>query len=350
MPEITETELKKQIRGSEFQKFYFLYGEEKYLVGYYADRILSKADAGGPPDFNLQRMDGETAGIDAIASAVEALPVLAGRKCVAVRDLDVPALKAGETAKFRQLLSDLPETCVLVVYELSLAVDGYRNKGWKKFLKEAAGAGCVVRFRERTKYQLGKELCRLAERRGCTLSQQNAAHLIGFCGTGMLTAFSEIEKLCAYTESGEITAQTIDRLTTRNLEARVFELSNAVFAGDGTRVYEILNGLFFQNEEPVGILSVLSLAYLDVYRVRAAVQSGLSALEPAKYFNYRGVEFRLERAERICGRFSTSMIRDSLEALFQADTALKSARGSRRILLERLIARLLLIGKGEKAD
>ena len=347
MPEITEAELKKQITAADFQKLYFLYGEEKYLVGAYAEKILSKAGAGGPGDFNRQKLEGG-AGVDDIAAAVEALPVLAERKCVAVSDLDVPALRAGEAAKLRQLLDDLPESCVLVLSLPTLEIDERRDRGWKKFIALAEKAGAAVRFRRRTQTQLERMLCAGAARRGCALSRENAARLVDSCGTDLRTVLNELEKLCAFTGSGEISAQTVGLLATRNLEARVFDLSKAVFAGNGDRAYGILDGLFYRNEEPVAVLSVLSGAYLDLYRVRAAVQSGLPATEPAKYFDYARREFRLTNAERLSGRFTTPMLRESLSALLEADLALKSARGDRRTVLEALVARLLWIAKGER--
>ena len=42
------------------------------------------------------------------------------------------------------------------------------------------------------------------------------------------------------------------------------------------------------------------------------------------------------------------MLRQSLGALLEADTALKSARGDRRLILEKLIAQLIWITEKEK--
>ena len=43
MPEITEQELKKQIEKSSFARLYFLYGEEKYMVEHFAQKLIAKA-------------------------------------------------------------------------------------------------------------------------------------------------------------------------------------------------------------------------------------------------------------------------------------------------------------------
>ena len=79
MPEITETELKKQIERGTFGNLYLLHGEEKYLLKLYANRLIDKACGSSFQDFNLQKMDGGSTSIDEIADAVEALPLLAER-------------------------------------------------------------------------------------------------------------------------------------------------------------------------------------------------------------------------------------------------------------------------------
>lgn len=350
MPEITELELKKQIDRSEFMRLYFLYGEEKYLVGYYAQKLIAKTSAQGPKDFNLQRFTGASLSVDDLAAAAEALPVMAERKCVAVSDLDLNVLRGVQAEKLNELLSDLPETCVLVIYQPSLTFDARRDQAWKKFLTAVNKIGCTVPFRRKSESELVKIICAAAEKRGCTLSRQNASKMLSLCGTDLLTARSEIEKLCAYTGSGEISAQSVDLLTTKNLEARVFDLSKAIFWGSSDKAYGILSQLFYQNEDPVGILSVLAGAYLDLYRVKISLQSGLPATEPAKYFDYARKEFRLTNAERDAKRYSVAMLRQSLDAILKTDIALKSARGDRRLALEKLLSELIWIVEKEKMN
>lgn len=345
MPEITEAELKKQIEKSEFAGLYFLYGEEKYLVSHYTGKLAEKAGGRQYPDFNLQRFDGGESGADRIAEAANALPFCAERKCVVVSDPDAAAMKAGEAEKWKELVSSLPETTVLVVSLPNLETDEKKNQNWRKFIDLMKRHGSAVRFDRRTGAQLQKLLCSGAAKRGCTLSRANADRLVSSCGADLRTLLGELEKLCAFAGKAEITAQIIDRLVVKNLEARVFDLSKAVLSGNGDKAYTLLDLLLGQGEEPVAILSVLSSAYLDLYRVRVSVQSGFSATEPAKYFDYARKEFRLRNAERDAGQYPAGMYRESLKALLEADTALKSARGDRRTVLEKLIAKLLILAE-----
>lgn len=348
MPEITETELKKQMEKSEFQRVYFLFGPEKYPMRIAAEKLAEKAYGGNFPDFNFQKFDGGETEIDTIANAVQALPMLSERKCVSVSALDAGNLRSVEAEKLWQLLSDIPETTVIIFSFPTFDFDIKKEKNWKKFYAMVVKTGAAVEFKRRTPAQLEKLLAAAAAKRGCSLQGRTASRIVGLCGTDMDTLFNELEKLCAFAAGGEITPQMADLLTTKNLETRVFDLSKAILAGNYDRAFQVLNQLFEQNEEPVAILSVLSGAFLDLYRVRAAVQSGMDALEPAKHFDYARKEFRLMNAQRDGKRLSMRMLRESLRALLAADTALKSARGNRSLILEKLIAELLCISEEGK--
>lgn len=58
------------------------------------------------------------------------------------------------------------------------------------------------------------------------------------------------------------------------METTVFLLSNALVRGDYSKAYALLDLLMAQREEPYTILAVLSSAYIDMYRVRAAIEAG----------------------------------------------------------------------------
>ncbi|HEX3039271.1 MAG TPA: DNA polymerase III subunit delta [Caproiciproducens sp.] len=348
MPEITEADLKKQIEKSAFSSLYFLHGEEKYLVGYYARKLIDKAKGTAFEDFNFQRFEGGAASMDEIAAAAEALPFMAERKCVAVSDLDAESLRAQEFDKLIELISNIPDTTVLVIYLPSVTIDYKADKKWKKFITLAEQKGNSIQLKKRTNADLEKLLCAGAAKRGCELSRVDAGRVIAYSGNDLQTLYNELEKLCSYVGKREITPQIIDRLVTKNLEARVYDLSKAILAGQYDKAYGILDLLFYQNEEPVTVLAVLSSAYLDMYRVRTSIQGGYGVLESAKYFDYTRKEFRLTNAERDSKRLTTAMLRESLQTLLSADVSLKSARGDRRVTMEKLIAQLLLIAEKER--
>ena len=349
MPEWTEAELKKKTDQQEFARFYFLYGDEKFLLKQAAQRLVRKAAGDRFLDFNLQTFDGSTASASAIAAAAEALPFFAERKCVAVSDWDAEAKGAQEEKELETLLKTLPETTVLVLYLPTVEINLKKPGKWKALLSLAKSEGASVCFARKTERELQKILCAAAAKRGCTLSRQDAEYLVFLCGRELQTLHQELEKLCAFVKEGEITRKTIDLVAVRNMETTVFLLAKALVAGDSEKSYRLLDLLFYQKEEPIALLAALSAQYLDLYRVKAALQSGGTASDPSSCFasTYKGKEFRLQNAERDGKRLSLDALRESLSILLETDLALKGSRTEERVLLEEAIAKLLLAAKKE---
>ncbi len=333
-----EKKLKEDLQKG-VRPVYVLYGEEGYLSSRYATRIASLAVSDDLGGFNLQTFDGDTASLDQITEAIDALPLMAEKKCVVIRDLDITA--GDDLEKIMPLIEDPSPTTVTVFSYLHLQPQPQKSAKWKNFLKAAETTGAVVQFTKRTATEIAASLCTAAARRGCVLSSQNAALLVQQCGDDVILLGNELDKLAALANGGEITAELIKAVATRNLEARVFDLSKAILQHQGDRAYEILHTLLQQKEKPVAILAVLTNAYVDMYRAKVAQAHG-GADEIARMFpSYKGKEFRLRYAARDAAALSMPALYRALDILATADTALKSSRASSRVVLEQTLAQLL---------
>lgn len=351
--QITETELKKQLKEGRFARVYFLYGEESYLTAHYAAQIAAKAVGDSAlAEFNLQKFDGQSCTADEIEDAAEALPVMADRKCVVVRDFDVASGGTAAQEKVLALVKDPPEGCVLVFWLDALEADVKKNAKWKAFLNAVDKAGAAVHFPRKTAGDITKLLCSGASRRGSALSPDNARRMQERCGNDLNLLLGELDKLSAYAEGREITREDIETLGVQNLEASVFDLSKALLQGSYAKAYSIIHRLFTMREEPVAILAVLSNAYADLYRAKVARAAGEQAESLAGAFAYRGKEFRLRNAARDSASIPLSVLRESLETLAEADRMLKSSRTDKRVVLEQTAAKLILLSRtgGARTD
>ncbi|MCI9414071.1 MAG: DNA polymerase III subunit delta [Clostridiales bacterium] len=344
---ITESELKKHLKEGKLSSLYFLYGEESYLTAHYASLIAEKAAGGSDFDeFNLQKFDGQDSDLRAIEEAVEALPLMADRKCVVVRDWDAAAGGQAGQERLLALVADLPDTCTLIFWQDSVPAEVKKNAKWKAFAAAAEKQGVVAAFPRKSAADIVRLLVTGAGRRGCTLSQDNARLMVERSGDDLNLLLNELDKLCALAGEGEITRQHIETAGMRNLEASVFDLAKAILQGQYERAYGIIYRLMDQREEPVSVLSVLSSAYADLYRAKVAAAGGVPAASLSADFQYRGREFRLRNAARDCARLSLPVLRDSLEVLAQADLKLKSSRTDKRTVLEQTAAELIVLAKG----
>ena len=335
MAMMNEAQLKTALKEG-LASVYVLHGEESYLVEQYA-RLIAKQAVGDPDDaFNMHRFDGQALTAEQLEEAVEALPLMAERTCVTVRDMDL----AAHADRLTDILRQMPDTCVLVFWQMTVQPD--KKKGWAVVFTEVEKRGCVVNFARKTAGDVVKLLVSGAKRRGCVLAAEDARLMVEQAGNDLNLLLGELDKLVALADGGVITREMIERIGTKNLEARVFDLSKAILQGRAKQAYELLHQLFVQREEPVSVLAVLSNAYADVYRAKVASIGGATAESlAADIKSYKGKEFRLRNAARDAGRMSMAMLRESLEILAQADNDMKFSSKDSRTLLEQTVSRLI---------
>ena len=186
--------------------------------------------------------------------------------------------------------------------------------------------------------------------RGAELSQNNARYLISVSGCDIKTLLNEVQKLSAFANGAQITKEMIDKLAVKCLQARIYDLSNAVVRGNYDKAYAVLDSLFAAKEDPVKVLSAISGCFVDMYRVKCAKTAGMPFDDVASYFNYRGREFALKNASRDSAALSFDQLRRSLDVIMLADNGLKSTSADSRLILEEMLVKLLLISKEVRYD
>lgn len=349
MPLITEQDLKKHIAAGAFAPLYLLSGDEKLTLKRAAYKLIEKSSGDSFTEFNRALFTNDS-GIENIAAAVEALPFMAERKCAAVSDFDPETKSSEDLDKLWDLLEDLPDSTTLVFWYPTLDIPAKKSSKWKKFLDKADKAGYTVDFPRLGAVDLHRLLKKEAERQGCVLPSKSWEKLLGYAGSDLHTLRSEVEKLCAYAlglGQTEITPAMVEELTPKSTETTVFIMVKALAAGRYEEAYSQLDLLFYRGEEPIAILGAMAASYIDMYRVKAALESGLTSSAPAEYSpDYKGRGFRLQNAERSSRKLTLAGLRRCLDLLLEADLSLKGSRLEPRLVLEGLISRLLLAVQG----
>lgn len=347
MPALNELELKKQISAGNFSRLYFIYGEEKYLIKHYSSLIVKKAVDPSFADFNMHTYDGKSIDYDEVTQAAEALPMMSERTLIVIKDLALDSLSADSSDKFIRLIEDIPDTTVILISNPTLDVNMKSAKG-KKLLAEIDKYGCSIALEHAGQSQLVKLIEKGAQSRGCMISPNDARYLITVVGDDMTVIINELDKICAYAKQGEVTRQHIDSVVVKNVQAKVFDLTKALTAGNCDLAMEILDTLISMKEEPINILGALITPYVDMYRAKVYVSGGMRAEDAAKDFNYKNKEFRLTNGARSASKYSVTQLRTFLNILNDADILLKSTSISGRIVLEQTITKLFLASNGEK--
>jgi len=341
MPYISEKELKKQIKENSFKNFYFLFGQEKYLVKHYTQELIEGVLSHNVNDFNLKNFIGENFNLESFEESVETLPFLSQSKCIVAQDLDIEDLHSDELKKLKEIVSNLPEQTAVIFSFSTLDFDVKKASKWRSFAKYLEPFADLVEFKKMTKSELSNQLVAWAKKLSKDLSIKSAQKLVDCCGDNLLDLQSELKKLSSFSENAEISSEDIDFLISKKLEANVFDLTKAISQKNLKKALKILDFLIDKKEEPIAILSLIASSYIDMYRVKACIKSLADIKELLKYFDYKRKEFRLDIANKASFNLPIKKIRKDIKILIDADLALKSSITDKKIILEKTLVELL---------
>ncbi len=345
----SESDLRAQIKSGNLAPCYMIFGEEHYLIKTYVEKMI-KASVSDFEDFNVSRFDGKTS-VQEVYDAVQSFPMMTDRKIVTLCDYPFDKATSSETEKIMSMLGDMPATTVLVLWfetvEINQKKPGDKFSKLMKAVRESGGEVCYLGHR--TESEIVKLLQNGAARRLCRLDNTAARYMIENCSDDLGTLINELEKLCAFVgEGGTVTRETVDKVCSRSVEASVYNVSKAVLRGDLQDALKLLDDLFYMNTDAAYILTVLSSAYVDIYRCFAARSRGERIETIAKEFGYGNLAFRLNDAERNMRKFSEQQITESLKCLSRCDEAVKGSRVDGRTALEKALVELVVIAQGKK--
>lgn len=343
MAVLTDKQMDKHIKEKKYVPFYLIFGEEQMYIKKYTEKLVTAVAGKEPNDFNFHTFSGDV-DLDEFAASVQIVPFMSEYNCVLLSDVFFDNMNSDDLSRFSDITKNSPDTTVLI-----LSMPSYKPSKNKAaitaFKKLADKKGVVCEFGILTQVELEKFIAKWANENGKLISHINAAKLISYCGKDMNLLKNEVNKISAYAKGEEITLEDIDKLATVNLESKIFALSDAVLNGNAEKAFLTLDNLFYQREEPIMILYVLSASYIDAYRMRVADESGVTKNEVASEFAYKNRAFVLENAKRATRKVTTQALRKSINLLLKADADFKSASVNQRLYMEQLIAQLLLIAK-----
>lgn len=196
--------------------------------------------------FELEELDGAEVSLDDVRTKLQSLPFLSDKKMLILHS---PSAISGFTEAFDSLREHVSDQIDIVIVEPALD----KRTSYAKTLKTKTD---YQSYDELKPDQLITWLVQEAKAQGRTLSKANAHVLLQRVGTNQHTLFNELSKLT--TASDNISKDVIEALVESTPQHTIFELLDAVFAGQAERAMLLYESQRAQQVEPQIILSMLA--------------------------------------------------------------------------------------------
>ena len=326
--------LKKDIAAGDIGRLYVFHGEETYLRDHYLGQMRKKLLPAGMEEFNLHTLNGREFDVRTLEQLVDCLPMMSGRTLIQVNDYDL--YKGGDKDALAALRSDLPEyVCLVFVYDLI----EYKADARTKLAGVLKKYGSVVAFNRQEQGDLVDWIARRFRALDKDIGTEEAKYLIFLCGDLMTTLISEIGKIGAYAPHHRITREDIDAVATPQLDAVVFQMTDAIAQGNFDRAAAVLSDLFHMQEAPIKLLSVLGRQLRQLYTARLAIEERKSAGYLMELWGMRSA-WPAEKLMQSARRFSLPWCRNAVLRCAQCDLAMKSTGADGQELMTSLLLEL----------
>lgn len=275
MAAITAAELKKRIKDNKPERVYLLFGEENYLVDIYTKRIADTVPDGGFADFNKLIVEDAKTPVSEISDFTESYPMMSEKKLLVVKNTGILKSANEETKSFwTKLLEDIPEYLVIIFAEKEADKRGVIYKAINK-------AGVSAEFNRLSAVDAVTWTQRQILAAKKKIKKENAEYLVEICGEGLENLKNETDKLIDFCEE-EITRSDIDRLVSKSLNVRVFEMTDAVMEHDADTALSILYDMKTVRESAYNILFTLFQTFDKMLYASLLLREGENAGTVAK--------------------------------------------------------------------
>ena len=328
--------LKAAIKQSAPGNLYFFHGEERFLQNHYFQQLKKCVLDELTEAFNFHSFTSENFNLRAFANAVENLPMMAERTLVTVDDVDIFQLDEDGRTKMAEILSDIPQYCVVVfTYE---TVQWKPDKRYKK-LWEAVSAGQIVEFAKQSQRDLVGWVGRHFAAQKKQITPDLCAYLIELTDGTMTVLSGEIQKICAFSGAEQICKADIDAVTEPSLDAMVFHLTDQLGAGDFGAALGTLQKLLKMQEKPIALLAAIGTHLRRISTAQVLLSHGKGADELMRLYP-KLKEYPAKKCMQSARRFSPRFCAEAARLVMETDYKMKTSFDSQERLLEVLILRL----------
>ena len=322
------------IKTGKVQGAYLFEGVEENIKAATLTALRKAILPEGFEELNESLMD--SPGTDAIIAACETLPFMADKRLVVVREHPALTGRADADDKLIAYIPQVPESTVLVFIAQGKA------DARKKLYSAIKKINGIVSFSALTDAELNAWVVKNFSGLGKTCSAQVAALLTFTVGSDTALLRTEIEKLAALTgERDAITEADVQAVATRSVECTVFELVDAVVAGQQGKAFGLLRDMLTSGSDRLGILAMLLRQFRLMQHIKIMQFEKLSTQDIKQRLGI--APFAAERCMRQASGYSGGQVKRAVRICLDAEYRVKSGQWNQEGALEKAMLEIFAL-------
>ena len=345
------------LKKGELSNIYYIYGQNVTDVEKLTKRIIRTA-LGDNEEIALTRLNGRELDFSELYDMVQMMPMMSDYNVILINDYNCERPKDDMRGhkpedfnkKLIEAVSEVPPATIVIFnvtgFEIKTKYDKKTRSTViadknKKLADLAAKNGTAVECVIKSPDSMAKDIAAAVSARGSCISLGDARELAEMCQFDTLTIKNEVDKLCAYAGSDEITRDTIYALVHRQSNVTVFKLADAVASMRRQEAYEALDELMADKDNRGSVLAVISASFTDMYRAACAKKAGRSVEAMMSDFGYIW-KFKVENAYRDSSRMSIARLRKCIALIRDTAVKMNTSKTDEKTMLEQMITKMLI--------
>lgn len=313
------------IKNGQLKHVYLLYGEERYLIRQYRDK-LKKAIIDPGDTMNIASYEGGDIDVKELIIAADTMPFFAERRLILVQD---SRMFKKNTELLAEYFENIPETAYFVFVE-----DEVDEK--TKVFKAAHKFGSTVKFTTPKEEILQRWIVGRIAKDGKDITQAAYQSFIDKTGTDMENIEKELEKLLCYTmEKKAIEIADVDAVTTEQISSKIYELVNIISNHQQKQALDMFYDLLSQKEKPSRILYSLTKHFDTLLTIKIMSSQGFHTKEMEDRTGLK--EWMIRKYQGQTRAFSIELLKKAVQDGVEYETAIKTGHMEEQLAVELFI-------------
>ena len=315
------------------------YGAEDFLMEWAIDQIIDKYVDESARSLDVQYLDGETCSAADIMGAARAFSMFSEKRVIIVRNFLPIRRKATDVDS--DLLCEFCENaqsqCVLV-FVLESKYSSEITAYGKKLMKSCG----TYEFAKLDKAALQGFINKRVKGAGKMLGSREMNYLIDLSGYynkeseyTLAQLDSDLLKITNACAGDQISNDLIEELLVGKDDKFVFNLIDALMAGDKAKAMEITETIIREDDGALAVLSLLTKQFEIMYDSLELEKEGYSIGQMAKATGVN--EFRLKKAYQAARKFTRGRLKEILVNAYNIDRDIKAGELDKDVAFELLI-------------